>query len=120
LLREWQRGYKLAAVDTPPCSAKHRRAFVATCIVTVFAWALVLSVSPRLHQRIHTDGNRSDHSCAVTLIALGGYHYAAQPPLISLPALPRQFAIVPALSSTWVRPFFLNAHCFAHAPPIFD
>jgi len=100
------------------CSTSHGRAFVATCIVTVFVWALALSVSPQLHQRVHADGNRSDHTCAVTLIATGSYDHAAESPLISAPDLTGQFGIVPALKSTWVQSLFLNAHVYAHAPPV--
>ena len=98
-------------------SANGGRAFVATCVVTVFVWALALSVSPQLHQRVHADGNRSHHTCAVTLIATGSYDHAAEPPLINAPDLAGQFGIVPALSSIWVQPIFLKAHTFANAPP---
>ena len=98
-------------------SRNHGRTFVATCVITGFVWALALSVSPQLHQRVHADGNRSDHTCAVSLIATGSYDYAAQPLLIGAPDLLAQFGIVPTLSSTWVQPLFLRAHVFAHAPP---
>jgi hypothetical protein len=95
----------------------HGRTFVATCIFAAFVWAIALSVSPQLHQRVHADGNRSDHTCAVTLIATGSYDHAAQPPLISSSDLLTQFGTVSALSSTWVQPLFLKAHIFANAPP---
>jgi hypothetical protein len=98
-------------------SRSQGRAFVATCVFAAFVWALALSVSPQLHQRVHPDGNRSDHACAVTLIATGSYDHAAQSPLISAPDLLAQFGTVPALSSTWVQPLFLKAHIFANAPP---
>jgi hypothetical protein len=98
-------------------STNHGRTFVATCIFAAFIWALALSVSPQLHQRVHADGNRSDHTCAVTLIATGSYDHAAQPPLISAPDLLVQFGTVSALSSIWVQPLFLKAHIFANAPP---
>ncbi len=98
-------------------STNHGRTFVATWIFAAFVWALALSVSPQLHQRVHADGNRSDHTCAVTLIATGSYDHAAQPPPISAPDPLTQFGTVPALSSIWVQPLFLKAHIFAHAPP---
>ena len=98
-------------------STNHGRTFVATCVFAAFVWALALSVSPQLHQRVHADGNRSDHTCAVTLIANGSYDHAAQPPLISAPDLLAQFGTVSALSSIWVQPLFLKAHIFANAPP---
>jgi hypothetical protein len=98
-------------------STNHGRTFVATCVFAAFVWALALSVSPQLHQRVHADGNRSDHTCAVTLIANGSYDHAAQLPLIGSPDLLAQFGTVPALSSIWVQPLFLKAHIFANAPP---
>jgi hypothetical protein len=98
-------------------STNHGRAFVATCVFAAFVWTLALSVSPQLHQRIHADGNRSDHTCAITLIATGSYEHAAQPPLISAPDLLAQLGTVSTLSSIWVQPFFLKAHIFANAPP---
>jgi hypothetical protein len=104
-------------MSTFALSTKHGRAFVATCVFAAFVWALALSVSPQLHQRVHADGNRSDHICAVTLVATGSYDHAAQPPLISAPDLLAQSGTVSTLSSIWVQPLFLKAHIFANAPP---
>jgi hypothetical protein len=104
-------------MSTGARSTNHGRTFVATCIFAAFVWALALSVSPQLHQRVHADGNRSDHTCAVTLIANGSYDHAAQPPLTSAPDFVVQFGTVSALSSIWVQPLFLKAHIFANAPP---
>ena len=94
-----------------------RRAFIATFVSAAFFWTLCLSVSPQLHGRIHADANRSDHTCAVTLIATGSYDHAANPPLIKAPERSIQFVNMAALSSTWVQPLLLGAHIFAHAPP---
>jgi hypothetical protein len=93
------------------------RAFIATVISAAFFWALLLSVFPQLHARIHPDANRCDHTCSVTLIATGNYHHAAHPPLITAPQPTVQFSKIAALSSTWVQPLFLRAHIFAHGPP---
>lgn len=95
------------------------RAIVAAALCAAFVWALVISVSPQLHARIHTDANRSEHTCAVTLIATGSYDYAAHPPLVAQPRFTEEFSEVAALISTWVPPIFLGAHVFAHAPPLF-
>jgi len=92
-------------------------AFVAGFISTAFFWTLALSVCPQLHQFVHADANRVEHSCAVTMIASGSYDHAAHPPLVSAPNFARQFSKILALSSTWVQPLFLGAHIFAHAPP---
>jgi len=93
------------------------RAFVATLITAGFFWALLLSVSPQLHARIHADGNRADHTCAITLIATGSYDHASHPPLVSAPAPTIHFSKIPALTSQWVESPFLGACIFEHAPP---
>jgi hypothetical protein len=99
-------------------SSNHRgRTFIATLVFGAFFWTLVLSGSPQLHGRIHTDANRANHSCAVTLIASGSYDHAANPPVVSALDFALQFSKIPALSSTWVQPLSLSAHIFAHAPP---
>jgi hypothetical protein len=93
------------------------RALVAAFLSAAVLWTLALSVSPQLHARIHADANRAEHSCAVTLITTGGYEHATQPPLITGPQFTPCFSKIEALTSTWVRPLFLCAHIFAHAPP---
>ena len=93
------------------------RVLVAAVLFAAFSWTLLVSVSPRLHARIHDDANRSDHVCAITLIASGSYEHGAQPPVISPPQFDVRFAASAELTSTWVKPLFLNAHIFAHAPP---
>ncbi len=90
---------------------------IATVLFAALFWTLLVSVSPQLHGCIHDDANRSDHVCAVTLIASGSYEHGAQPPLISPPQFDVRFAASAELTSTWVKPLFLNAHIFAHAPP---
>jgi hypothetical protein len=94
------------------------RVIVATFLFAAFSWTLLVSLSPRLHGYIHADANRSDHVCAITLIASGSYEHAGQPPLISAPQFNVCFAAAASLTSTWVKPLFLNAHIFAHAPPV--
>ena len=98
-------------------SNNYGRALVATVISVTFLWALALSASSQLHQRVHKDANRVEHNCAVTMIASGSYDHAAHPPLVSAPDFALQFSKILALSSTWVQPLFLGAHIFAHAPP---
>jgi hypothetical protein len=86
-------------------------------VCAAFFWTLLLSVSPQLHARIHPDGNRADHTCAVTLITTGSYDHAAHPPLIGAPAPAPQFSKIPALTPCWVQSPFLGACIFEHAPP---
>jgi hypothetical protein len=93
------------------------RALAAGVVFAAFCWTLLGSVSPQLHARIHVDANRTEHVCGITLIASGSYEYGAQPPVISPPQFDVRFAASEELTSTWVKPLFLNAHVFAHAPP---
>jgi hypothetical protein len=94
------------------------RALVAAVLFAAFSWTLLVGVSPRLHGCIHADANRSDHVCAITLITSGSYEHAGQPPIISAPQFDICFSATAALTSTWVKPLFLDAHIFAHAPPV--
>jgi hypothetical protein len=98
-------------------STNHGRAFVATWVFAAFIWALALSVSPQLHQRVHKDANRVEHNCAVTMIASGSYDHAAPPPLVSAPTSAAQISKIPALTSCWVQSLFLGACIFEHPPP---
>ena len=93
------------------------RAFVAIFISTGFLYALALSASPQLHQRVHPDANRIEHNCAATMIASGSYDHASHPPLVSADALIPQFSEIPALTSCWVQSPFLGACILEHAPP---
>src|SRR5437667_9125526 len=93
------------------------RAIIAAFVSVGFFWALAMSASPQLHQRVHKDANRAEHNCAVTMMASGSYDHAANPPLISAADLAPQFSKIPALTPCWVQPPFLGACIFEHAPP---
>jgi len=93
------------------------RASIAIFTCAVFLCTLALSVSPQLHERLHPDANRIDHSCAVTLVASGNFNHSACPQLVSVPELVDQFSSIPALTSQWVESAFLLARIFEHAPP---
>ena len=92
-------------------------AIVAAGILSAFLWTLTLSVSPSLHERIHSDANRAEHSCAVTLIGSGSCNHSAHVPLVSAPVPAIQFSTIPALHPLWVPSPFLGACIFEHAPP---
>src|SRR5438876_2952500 len=98
-------------------STNRGRAFVAAFVSVAFLCALALSASPQLHQRVHKDANRAEHTCAVTMIASGNYDHVAHSPLVSAPAPAVQFSKIPALSPCWVQSPFLGARIFEHAPP---
>src|SRR5436853_3288175 len=91
------------------------RALVSALVSPGFLWALALSASPQLHQRVHPDAGRVEHNCAVTMIASGNYDHAAQPPLVSAPVPAIQFSKIPALSPCRVQSPFLGACIFEHA-----
>jgi hypothetical protein len=93
------------------------RAIVTTGILSAFLWTLTLTVSPSLHERIHSDANRAEHSCAVTLIGSGSCNHSAHVPLVSAPVPAIQFSTIPALHPLWVPSPFLGACIFEHAPP---
>jgi hypothetical protein len=93
-----------------------RRAFVAVVTSAAFFWTLTLSVSPQLHERLHPDSNRTDHSCAVTFVASGNFNHSPVTLLISAPVPTDEFKI-PELTPLWVQPLFLLASVFEHAPP---
>jgi hypothetical protein len=98
-------------------SNNHGRAFFAVLISVGFLWALALSASPQLHQRVHKDAGRVEHNCAATMIASGTYDHAAHPPPVIAPLPAVQFSKIPALISCWVQSPFLGACIFEHAPP---
>src|SRR5262245_13271579 len=102
------------------CGRSHNcaRVLVAAVLFAAFSWTLLVSLSPHLHARIHADANRTEHVCATTLVASGNYEHAAQPSLIGAPQFRVRFPARAALTSTWVKPLFLDAHIFAHAPPV--
>ena|SRR5438128_9678059 len=98
--------------------SKAPRAIVAAGILSAFLWTLTLSVSPSLHERIHSDANRAEHKCAVTLIGSGNCNHSADVPLVSAPVPAVQFSTIPALHPLWVPSPFLGACIFEHAPPV--
>lgn len=105
-------------MNTVLCPANSKRAFVAAFTGLAFLWALVLSVSPQLHERFHPDANRVGHTCAVTLVASGNYNHSPCSQLVGIPDLVDQFPTVRTLAPTWVESLFLLARIFEHAPPI--
>ncbi|HEV2046810.1 MAG TPA: hypothetical protein VGQ95_09455 [Chthoniobacterales bacterium] len=106
------------AMKTGPRSLNRGRSVVAVFVSAVFLWTLAMSASPQLHQRIHPDANRTDHSCAVTFITAGNYDHSAPAPLVSVPIPAVQFSKIPALTPRWVESPFLGARIFEHAPPV--
>jgi len=95
----------------------HSGKFIAAVVSAAFLWALALSASPQLHERVHRNANSPEHTCAVTFIASGSYDHSAHTPLITAPVPSVQFSKIPALTPQWVQSPFLGASIFEHAPP---
>jgi hypothetical protein len=104
------------AMSLLPRSPNRGRAFITVFISAAFLWTLALTVSPQLHERIHPDANRVEHTCAVTFIASGSYHHSAHPQ-IAASVVVSEFPKIPALTPRWVESPFLGARIFEHAPP---
>ena len=96
------------------------RASVAIFGSAAFLWMLVLGVSPQLHSRVHSDANRVEHTCAVTLTASGNYTHSPPALVIGVPVAFSEFSGIPALNLVWVQPLLFSAHIFAHAPPAYS
>lgn len=89
----------------------------AALTVAGFAWAILLSVAPEWHERIHADANHVAHSCAVTFIAGGQCEHSAHDPISTEPHPPVSFDRMAALNCFWVPSVFLSASLLEHAPP---
>jgi hypothetical protein len=90
------------------------RAFVTSLVATAFLWMLVLSASPHLHARVHSDANRIGHTCAVTFVTSSNYTHCPPSPIIRAPVPASEFPEIRVLNSVWVQPLFLAAHKGAH------
>ena len=97
--------------------ARLGRTLVTGLISVAFLWLLASSASPQLHQRLHPDADRVEHSCAVTIIDHGSYNHVPHLLLVSLPLPTIQLSKIPALTPQWVESPFLGARIFEHAPP---
>ncbi|MDQ2868742.1 MAG: hypothetical protein M3R59_10090 [Verrucomicrobiota bacterium] len=91
---------------------------ISLASIVAFAFAIALSVSPQLHERLHHDAQNSNHECAVTLIAAGNFHHVAAAPFIADPAPFAHFESLPNLTPLWVASPFAHARVFEHAPPL--
>jgi hypothetical protein len=85
-----------------------------------FAFALVLAVSPQLHERLHHEASPTTHECAVTLITAGKLQHSSVPVVVVAPEPAFQFGKIPTLNPLWVPAPFLGAAIFEHAPPAFS
>jgi hypothetical protein len=92
------------------------RPIIVAFLSLLSLWVLAMSVSPRLHERIHTDAGRAEHSCAITLISSGTYEHVMPGPVVAVerPTFGEQIL----LPLTTVRvALFHAAALLEHAPP---
>ena len=113
----WAVSQDRSPMDSSGRSYSFARVLIAAVLFTAFSCTLLGSVSPQFHARIHTDANQVEHVCAITLIASGSYEQAGQPAFVGEPQFSVRFPASAELTSSWVKPLFLSAHIFAHAPP---
>ena len=95
-----------------------KRMAITIGLIGAFVFAIALSASPQLHARFHSDANRTEHNCAVTMIASGSYDHATHVARVSAPTPAVQVSKVLALTPQWVESPFLGASIFEHAPPL--
>lgn len=94
--------------------------WVAGATTAAFVWTMALSALPALHERIHANQGRTDHSCAVTFMRSGNCHHSTAPTVTGVADATQKFAAVPELSTRWIAALFLGAAIFEHAPPSFS
>jgi hypothetical protein len=94
-----------------------RPRLVAALLTAVFFCVIGLAVAPQLHERIHSDANRIEHSCAVTFVASGSYEHAVGPDVVAAPIARIGVVLIASALSQWVPSPFLAASIFEHAPP---
>src|SRR2546428_14026210 len=120
LARFLPRTERRVAMNTIPRSPDRGHGFIAAFVSAAFLWTLALSVSPQLHERVHPDANRVEHTCAVTFITSGSCDHSPPPLLVATVFPVAQFSAVSELNPIWVQSPFLGASIFEHAPPAYS
>jgi hypothetical protein len=92
------------------------RPIVAAFLSLTFLWVLALSVSPQLHERIHVDAGKAEHSCAVTLISAGNYEHVTPQPVVATERPAFGEALLLPLTTVGVS-LFKGVAPLEHAPP---
>ena len=106
--------------DNPVAMMADRTSRIGGWLAAIaFAFALMLSAAPQLHERFHHHADTPNHECAVTLVATGSFDHAATPPLLAEPQTIELAAVILNLRSAFVRSSFLSGSVFEHAPPVF-
>ena len=96
-----------------------RHSLVAAGFLGAFLFALVLSATPQLHERIHKASADASHQCAVTLLASGHCQHTPCDAISIVPPAPRPDDAFSHRNFEIVSPR-LDFSLLEHAPPVFS
>ena len=92
------------------------RAIVAAGCIGALLFAVVLSVIPQLHEKIHNATGAPNHECVVTLLTSGNCQHTPTAPLsVAPPAQPAAFVHI--LVCFQLVSAHLDFSLLEHAPP---
>ena len=100
-----------------PRPGKIPRLALVCALLAGMLLALMMAVSPGLHDVVHHDGDEKGHQCLVTLMLTGGCDDTAPEALVVTAFLASLFGTVPVGESEWVESVFAGGSVFEHAPP---
>lgn len=92
------------------------RRLVAGGLLALFMMVMSMTVFPQFHRWAHRDADRSDHSCAVTLILSGGTESPPYPAALGFNAV--LVFSQPDGHSIRIPSDFLSRRVLEHAPPV--
>ena len=96
--------------------ATFRLALVGAMLAGI-VMAVLMAVSPDLHDLVHHDGGAGEHQCLVTMMLAGGCDATAPEALNVAVFLAPLFGMEPMGESAWVESVFASGSVFEHAPP---
>jgi len=88
----------------------------AGLLIPAFLFALFLSLTPGVHQRIHSDANNASHECAATLFASASCLHTGGD-LVKVEVAPLSPAVVPVPNPSSIFTAPVNTSILEHAPP---
>lgn len=103
-----------------PSATRHSaipRIALGCAVIAGLVLALLMAVSPELHELVHHDGDAKEHQCLVTLMQAGGCDNTAPEAVLVAAFLATLFGTEPVSASVWVQSVFASAGVCEHAPP---
>lgn len=92
------------------------RAIVAASCGVALLFALVLSASPHLHERLHPASDAPNHECAITMLTSGSYQHSPNVQVLVAPPAPRA-TFVQIVAGFQLVSAHLEFCLLEHAPP---